>query len=137
MTARASSHRLRAATYAFFSVYLLLGLAVFRDYGISWDEIPTRQFGIMYVTHQVPDVAALDALRAEKGPAYERFGPLFEIILVRAETLMFHADVRTVFYMRHLATFLLFFLGVVFFHRLCRDRFGGWLALQGSVPKNQ
>ena len=133
MTAAPRSRRLTIATYAFFTAYLLLGLAVFRDYGISWDEIPTRQFGIMNVTHQVPDIAALDAQRAEKGPAYERFGPLFEIILVRAETFMFHADVRTVFYMRHLATFLLFFLGVVFFHRLCGERFGGWLALVGCL----
>ena len=133
MTGSAVSRRLRIATFAFFVAFLLLGLAVFRDYGISWDEIPTRQFGIMYVTHQVPDVAALNALRAEKGPAFERFGPLFEIILVRAETLMFRADVRSVFYMRHLATFLLFYLGVVFFYRLCRDRFGGWLALAGCV----
>ncbi len=131
MISPVTSRRLKIATLAFFAGYLLLGLAVFRDYGISWDEIPTRQFGIMYVTHQVPDVAALNALRAEKGPAYERFGPFFEIILVRAETVMFHADVRTVFYMRHLATFLLFYLGVVWFHRLCRDRFGGWMALAG------
>src|SRR4051812_27580076 len=113
MTAPIASRRLRLATFAFFAAYLLLGIAVFRDYGISWDEIPTRQFGIMYVTHKVPDIAALNALRAEKGPAFERFGPLFEIILVRAETLMFHADVRTVFFMRRFATFLLFFLGVV------------------------
>ncbi len=133
MIAPVVSRRLRIVTFAFFAAYLLLGVAAFRDYGISWDEIPTRQFGIMYVTHQVPNVAALNALRAEKGPAYERFGPLFEIILVRAETLMFRADVRTVFYMRHFATFLLFFLGVVFFHRLCRDRFGGWLALVGCL----
>ena len=133
MIAPKSSRRLRVATYAFFVAYLLLGLAVFRDYGISWDEIPTRQFGIMYVTHRVPDLAALNAHRAEFGPVYERFGPLFEIILVRAEMFMFHADIRTVFYMRHLANFLLFFLGVVFFHRLCRDRFGGWLALAGCL----
>lgn len=124
---------LKLATAAFFTAFLLLGMAVFRDYGISWDEIPTRQFGIMYVTHKVPDLAALNAQRAAHGPAYERFGPLFEIILVRAETLMFHADVRTVFYMRHLGTFLIFFLGVVFFHRLCRERFGGWLALVGCL----
>ena len=127
------SRRLRLATLGFFVAFLLLGLAVFRDYGISWDEIPTRQFGIMYVTHQVPDLPALNAQRLENGPAYERFGPLFEIILVRAETLMFHADVRTVFFMRHLVTFLLFYLGVVFFHRLCRERFGGWLALVGCL----
>ncbi|MDQ2666298.1 MAG: hypothetical protein M3Z05_09830 [Gemmatimonadota bacterium] len=133
MTVERASRRLRVVTLAFFAAFLLLGLAVFRDYGISWDEIPTREFGIMYVTHQVPDLQALNALRAAKGPAYERFGPLFEIILVRAETLMFHADVRTVFYMRHLATFLIFFLGVVFFHRLCRERFGGWLALVGCL----
>ena len=130
---RIAPRTLTAATIAFFAAFLLMGLLVFRDYGISWDEFPTRRFGTMYVEHLVPDARTLDSLRAASGPSYERFGPIFEILLVRAETLMQPADIRDVFFMRHLATFLTFFLGVVFFHQLCRRRFGGGIALLASV----
>ena len=133
MSSQAESRTLNAATIAFFAALLLIGLLVFRDYGISWDEVPTRQFGIMYVTHAVPDAHALDSVRTVSGPAYERFGPVFEILLVRAEKLMQPTDIRNVFYMRHLATFLTFFVGVVFFHRLCRRRFGAGISLLACV----
>jgi hypothetical protein len=127
------SQALAAATIAFFAAFLVLGVAVFRDYGISWDEIPTRQFGIMNATHQVPDLATLDSVRKVSGPSYERFGPVFEILLVRAEKLLQPLDIRRIFFMRHLATFLMFFAGVICFHRLCLRRFGGGLALLASV----
>ena len=124
---------LRLTTAAFFLAFLLVGLVVFKDYGISWDEIPTREFGLMNVQHTVPDAHTLDSLRAAKGPAYERFGPFFEILLVRAEQLLPASDPRVTFLQRHLLTFLTFFLGVVLFHALCRRRFGGWIALLASL----
>ena len=133
MPSQAQSRTLTAATFSFFAAFLLIGLLVFRDYGISWDEFPTRRFGIMYVEHLVPDAHALDSLRAASGPSYERFGPVFEILLVRAEKLMQPTDIRTVFFTRHLATFLTFFLGVVLFHRLCRRRFRSGIALLACV----
>ncbi|MEO5818704.1 MAG: hypothetical protein ABIT20_25775 [Gemmatimonadaceae bacterium] len=133
MTNQAGSRMLKAATIAFFVSYLLLGLLVFRDFGMSWDEIPTRRFGIMYVDHLVPNLAALDSIRAEGGPAYERFGPFFEIVLVRAERLLPALDLRPLFFGRHLATFLIFFAGVVIFHRFLRRRFGPGISLLASV----
>ncbi len=120
---------LRLTTAAFFLVFLLTGLVVFKDYGISWDEIPTREFGVMNVLHLVPDAHTLDSVRIAKGPGFERFGPVFEILLVRAELLLPVTNVRATFLLRHLLTFLTFFLGVVLFHALCRRRFGGWIAL--------
>lgn len=133
MENQAGSRIISAATTSFFVAFLLIGLLVFRDYGISWDEVPTRRFGIMYVENLIPDARALDSLRAESGPAYERFGPIFEIMLVRAEKAVHLADIRNVFFMRHLLTFLTFYLGVVFFHRLCRRRFGGGIALLATI----
>ena len=133
MSQQASSTKMIAATLAFFVAFLLVGLLVFRDYGISWDEFPTRQFGIMYVEHLVPDAAAVDSVRAVNGPGYERFGPIFEILLVHAEKLMGRADLRSIFFMRHLVNFLGFFLGVVLFHRLCRRRFGGGISLLACI----
>ena len=133
MPSQAHSRTLTATTIVFFAAFLLIGVLVAGDYGISWDEFPTRRFGIMYVEHLVPDAHALDSLRAANGPAYERFGPVFEILLVRAEKLMQPMDIRAVFVMRHLATFLTFFVGVVLFHRLCRRRFRSGIALLASV----
>jgi hypothetical protein len=133
MSRQSESRTLRTATIAFFAVFLLIGLFVFKDYGVSWDEVPTREFGVMNVEHAVPDAHALDSLRAVKGPAYERFGPLFEIVLVRAEKLLTPESPRATFLLRHLLTFLTFFLGVVFFHRLCRRRFGSGIALLAAV----
>jgi len=133
MTKQDGSRALKAVTIAFFVSYLLIGLLVYKDYGMSWDEIPTRRFGMMYVDRLVPDRAALDSVRAEGGPAFERFGPFFEIVLVHAERLLQPMELRTLFYRRHLATFLMFFAGVVFFHRFLRRRFGPGLSLLACV----
>ena len=51
MTKQDGSRTLKAVTIAFFVSYLLIGLLVYKDYGMSWDEIPTRHFGIVYVDY--------------------------------------------------------------------------------------
>jgi len=113
----------------FFAALVLTGIALFRDYGISWDEIPTREFGQAYVQHQVPDINALDALRADKGFAWERHGPVFEIGLGWMEQLAGFSDTRPVFFARHLATFLVFAIAVGLFYAFCRRRFSEGIAL--------
>jgi hypothetical protein len=124
---------LTAVTYLFFAALLVTGLLVFDDYGISWDELPTREFGLMNVEHRIPDLRALDSLRSVSGPAYERFGPLFEILLVRAETWLTPGDARATMLLRHLITFLVFFAGVVLFFVFCRRRFSGGIALLAAI----
>jgi len=114
---------------------LFAGIALYRDYGISWDEWTTRQLALMNVNRVIPDIRSLDSLRAvhRSGVDFERFGPLFDILLVRAEQLLKLSTIRSVFMLRHLLNFLAFFLGVVLFHRLCWRRFGAGLALLASV----
>ena len=133
MTSKPAFGAIRALTIAFFLGFLLVGLSVYKDYGISWDEIPTREFGIMNVERMVPDLRTLDSLRAVKGPAYERFGPLYEILLVRAEKIMSPPDARSTFFLRHLLTFLTFYAGVLLFHLLCRRRFTAGISLLATV----
>jgi len=127
------SRLLTATTIAFFVALLFTGIALYRDYGLSWDEPATREMGLMNVNHLIPDIRALDSLRSRHGTNYERFGPLFEILLVRAELLLQPPDSRSVFMLRHLINFLTFFLGVVLFHRLCWRRFGSGIALLACV----
>ncbi|MEO6447341.1 MAG: glycosyltransferase family 39 protein [Gemmatimonadaceae bacterium] len=120
-------------TLACFVAFLVVGLGVYRDYGISWDEVPTREFGMMNVRGVIPDVVALDSLRAEKGPAFERFGPLFEIVLVHAEDVLHLTDSQSIFFTRHLLTFLTFYLGVVLFYLFCRRRFDWGISLLAAA----
>jgi hypothetical protein len=127
------SRWVRATTWAFFAALIMIGVALYDDYGISWDEMPTREFGVMYVTGEVPNLPALEALRIAKGPAFERFGPLFEIFLVKIEQTLIMSDSRAIFLMRHLVTFFTFVLGVFLFHRLCRRRFGDGIALLAAA----
>ncbi|MBA3672778.1 MAG: hypothetical protein H0W68_12255, partial [Gemmatimonadaceae bacterium] len=124
---------IRAATLAFLIGYLLLGLSIFGDYGISWDEFPTREYGLMNVEHQISSQHALDSLRAVKGPMYERFGPAFEIVLVGTEKALGLHSLRSVFLVRHLINFLTFFIGVVLFLRLCWRRFAPGIALLATI----
>jgi hypothetical protein len=102
-----------------FAALLLTGLLVFRDYGYSWDEQISRWW------NGRPNYTLLSGgkrrLLDETDEKYH--GPAFEIVLYAAERGLRLHDTRTVYFMRHLLTFLLFFASVVVFYRVLRRRF--------------
>jgi len=113
----------------FFAAFLCIGIIVFRDYGISWDERQQR------------DTGTINTLYVLKGDQRlltdsERYhGPVFEILLVVMERFLnLTENSRAIFLMRHLVTFLLFYTSVLFFYLLCKYRFGSWkIGLSGSL----
>lgn len=119
----------RIAVCAFFAVVLCVGIIIFKDYGISWDEptqVTTGGVVFNYITKG-------DQTIFQYQDRY--YGPVFEIFLVAVE-LIFNLtnDLRAVFLMRHLVNFLLFYVGLVFFYKLCGRRFKSWkVALLGSL----
>jgi len=103
--------------YLFFAAFLGIGLSVARDYGISWDEPNSREHGIVALRYIIKgDQRLLD---------YEDrdYGPAFEMLLVGVEKGLRLTDPRTVYVMRHAATFLLFYISVIFFYLLCKKIF--------------
>ena len=54
------------------------------------------------------------------------YGTAFELPLIAAEKAMGLRDSRSIIMMRHLATFLLFYAGVIFFYLLCKRHFKSW-----------
>lgn len=113
------------AAALFFSALLVTGLAIYRDYGVSWDETTQQQLGILnyrYLTRQDP---ALLSFRDRY------YGPLFELTLIVLQT---DSPPNEVYYSRHLITFLAFFAGVVGFFGLTWYLFKRpWLALFGCL----
>ena len=116
-------------TSLFFIIFFFIGVVSFRDYGLSWDEPIQREIGKMnarYAFKQEP------WLLTYKDKYY---GPIFEVFLVGLEDV-FHltANSNSVYFMRHLVNFLLFYLGVIFFYRLTQDRFKNWkISLLGCL----
>jgi hypothetical protein len=113
-----------------FILFLGVGIAVYRDYGLSWDEPISRD------NNGVPNYKFLIQLKQATilGTGEKYHGPAFEIVLILMEKAFRLEDPREIYLARHLATFLLFFASVVVFYRIVRRRFQSrWIGLTGAL----
>src|SRR3989344_1565268 len=111
----------------FFIAFFLLGLSVFRDYGVSWDEPRNRENGLMAFNY------VAQGAREIFGYFARDYGTAFELPLVMIERVFKVSDPYRIFQMRHFFTFLLFFVSVFIFYKLGREFFASrWLGLLGA-----
>lgn len=111
-----------------FAVLLCTGLFIYTDYGIPGDEIVSRNNGMVAYKYVFEGDKEIFTYR-------DRFyGTAFELPLVVMEKLLGLEDSRQISRARHLATFLLFYIGVIFFYLLCSRHFKSWkMGLLGAV----
>ncbi len=95
----------RGAWVVVLTLFLLAALAVFDDYGVSWDELVQHNIAILnadYISGKNDDlVRHRDRM----------YGAAFELPLLLAERLLELEDTRTIYLSRHLLTHLFFLLG--------------------------
>ena len=116
----------KGGVVALFVAYLVMGIAIHGDYGISWDEPLTRLNGLVNLRHvseiffgpvtrealqQVPTLA--------EWPDRD-YGVAFEWPLAAAEMAL-RLEEHEAFRFRHLATFLFFALGVAAIYQTARS----------------
>ncbi len=104
----------------FFIIYFIIGMFLFTDYGVSWDEPRQRDWGNEYfnlITHKHP---------LENFWQGKFYGPFFQIILAFQENLFHLQDTRDIFLSFHFTTFLYFFISVIFFYLIAQKIFGKW-----------
>ena len=123
--------------FLFFFLLLCIGLNIFRDYGVHWDEYNNQHFGDRLVNFISPVVPA-KTLFAGHTKYYVKHdfihGPIVEILLTSLTKVLRLKDSRDIIFIRHLSIFLLFYIGMVFFYLLCLRYFKSWrLALLGAV----
>lgn len=109
-----------------FACILFAGLLSFRDYGISADEPAVRSYGEQttdYLFHGGEPPSAYD---------WQFYGPAWPVLLTAAGDALGVEQVRTLWALRHLLTFLLFYAGLMALYRIGLKMFGDWrLALLG------
>ena len=125
----------------FFFVYLAIGISIYKDYGISWDEPWHREIAsvsakymasIFMPDFQPPAFASLPALA---NYPMKQYGIVFDFPMYVADHLLgYNGAMPEVYYLRHLCTFLLFYISVFFFYLIVRNRFNSWaLGLTGCL----
>jgi len=121
----------------FFLGFLFIGLNIFNDYGVHWNEYHNQRFGERWYGY-IRDFISKGFLPAPINSKYKHdwiHGPAFELFLVFVKKKVLKlADSRDVLLMRYLFTFLLFYLSAFFFYLLCKFHFKSWkIGLLGSL----
>lgn len=127
--------------FIFFS-YFLIGLSIHKDYGINWDEQASRNYGFisgdyvlekilpenMYdkIFNEITNNKFKEKIAEKKAPKLtdknfkERaYGVTFELPAALLETILNINEKNDVYKFRHLLVFLVFFVSVIFFYKLC------------------
>jgi TM2 domain-containing membrane protein YozV len=114
----------------FFFVYLAIGISVYKNYGLSWDEPTHRQIASVTAKYLAtflmpgfhsPEFAPLPPLAEYSAKQY---GVIFDLPMYVADVLLgYNGTMPEAYYMRHFCTFLLFYISVFFFYLIVRNRF--------------
>jgi len=112
--------------YIFFITYFILGISIYNDYGISFDENINRTNGFVSLSYvinffnlnfdlspfykSVPHITEYD---------YRKYGVVFDLPAAAIEVMLGIKNTKDIYLLRHLMTFLVFFLSTVCFYILC------------------
>lgn len=104
-----------------FLAFVAVGLSVYSDYGVSWDEHTQMAYGKMVfdrVFHGTP---------LPENEPLAHYGPFFNLLAQVVFEALGLSDPRDMLLTKHLLTFLFFALSVAFFYLMCRNHFRSWV----------
>lgn len=122
--------RQKLIVVAFFALFFVISLMIFKDYGLSWDEEYQWRDNGEIVYNYIFNGETEALLKGNE----KYHGPAFELILVFVQKALDLTDTRDIYLTRHLLTFITFFISVIFFYYLGKECFKSWkLALIGCI----
>ncbi|MBN3581068.1 hypothetical protein JYB64_01635 [Algoriphagus aestuarii] len=112
----------------FFFAYLVLGLLILPDYGITMDEPIQRKHGMVafeYVNEIFNLFPTISKVTGENLSTYDHrdYGMFFQVIAYSLELMLGIDNSRDVFRLRHVMVFCLFWLGLLYFYKALLIRY--------------
>ncbi len=134
-------------TLVLFLIFFLIGFLTFKDYGISVDEEFQRSSGfywLSYILNFTPfeELSSEVALKFSESRVFTvsrpedhpYYGVIFDLPVALIEVLFKVNDPKNYFHLKHFLTFVLFFLGSIFFYKLLLNRFSNYtIAILGTL----
>ena len=123
--------------YLIFLFFLILGLNIYKDYGISVDEPFQRTSGYYWyiwilenffngsenINSLKNNFEKMEWAKALKEGAFIQYGSIFDTFLVYIENYFDLDEAKNIYQTKHLANFFIFYLSSIFFFFLIRNRF--------------
>ena len=123
--------------YLFFLLFFLIGISIFRDYGISTDELFQRASGYYWYVSIVNELGVNNEyinLLKDKFMKMESsahlasgksiyYGVFFDLFSVVMEEIFKIKSSYDAYYLKHFLTFVFFFLSSILFYNLIKSRF--------------
>jgi hypothetical protein len=122
-----------------FSLWLLLGVLLYKSYGFSWDEVTEHTTGAvslnflldrLHFTSAINDPVLLQFRHLHLSTYPDRiFGSIWGIVTLILERLFNignGTDERAIYQFRHLLNFLVCFIGAISIYQLSQRRFSSW-----------
>ncbi len=127
----------RLITSIFFFIFFILGLSIYKDYGISVDEPFQRSLGYYWYIHLLELFSDNSELINTVQEKFEtmywsnhlnegkliQYGIFFDTLAVFLEEISNIKGNQNIFFFKHLLTFFLFFLSSIFFYKITFERF--------------
>ena len=122
-----------------FFIFLITGIIIYDDYGISWDEYFNRVNGFVSL-NSIRKIFSLDIVYPELAHSTKSFsetakiyGVIFDLPMAFIEKKLSIEDPKIYFTLRHLFNFLIFFISSIFFYFILKKRFSNNLSLVGLL----
>ena len=122
--------------YLFFSIFFIIGVFTFKDYGLTGDEVFERQTGFYWLNYVLgftpfDNIKSIAAIKFEeiKGftlPKTEDnpfYGVIFSLPAAFLEVIFNIEDSKNYYHLYHFLNFTLFFIASIFFYKLLLNRF--------------
>ena len=129
-------------TLIFFTLFFILGISVFSHYGISIDEDNTRINGLAslkYIFEIFSPELINNSEKFDDIPSLHEFkeqgiGAIFDLPLAYIEYFFHVEDSRNYYLLRHLFTFMIFFISVFFFFLIIKKRYNSnFIGMLGTL----
>ena len=130
-----------------FVIFFLIGSITFKDYGISVDEEFHRSVGFYWLNHLLSftpfeelnnsvnvKLEQIKGFTLPEAKTNSFYGVIFDLPIAFFEVIFKIKDPQKYFYLRHLLTFILFFISSIFFYKLLLNRFANYyVSLIGTL----
>mgnify|MGYP006968284153 CR=1 FL=1 len=120
-----------------FASYMLMGIVLYKDYGISTDE-PTERESTFTNIKYVLDLFDIDKLNGANGDLEnykdKYYGVVMQVPPALIEWAKDFPGGSYIYFIRHLWTFLVCLMGYICFYLMCREIFESrWIGLLGTA----
>ncbi len=124
-------------TIFFFILFFVIGLNIYKDYGLSNDEPFQRSVGYFWYIHLLENfsnnVEIINEIKQKFQSMYwsnylnegnlNQYGILFDTLAAILEELFNINENREAFFLKHFLTFLFFFISSIFFYKIISERY--------------